>query len=296
MPPPLPPPEDFAALRKLIAQRRDSLPKRLSQIADFALRQPQDVALHTVAEIAAQAGVPPSAMVRFAQALGFAGFSDLQALFRAHARDRWPEYDTRLDALRQAPAANGTAADGTAADATAALLHGFAAAARQSLDRLEASLDSASLERAVAVLAKSDTVLLAATRRSYPIAAYLAYALRRLGLRCEMADHAGGLATEQVALLGPQDALLAISFTPYAATTVELAAAAQRRGAAVVAITDSPFSPLTQSATVWLEVAEADHLGFRALSASFALATTLAVAVAQARRGRADGDEMEHKF
>ncbi len=291
MPPPLPPPEDFAALRKLIAQRRDSLPKRLAQIADFALRQPQDVALHTVAEIAAQAGVPPSAMVRFAQALGFAGFSDLQALFRAHARDRWPEYDTRLDALRRAPAA-----DATAADATAALLHGFAAAARQSLDRLEASLDSASLERAVAVLAKSDSVLLAATRRSYPIAAYLAYALRRLGLRCEMADHAGGLAAEQVALLGPQDALLAISFTPYAATTVELAAAAQRRGAAVVAITDSPFSPLTQSATVWLEVAEADHLGFRALSASFALATTLAVAVAQARRGRTGETEMEHKF
>ena len=111
----------------------------------------------------------------------------------------------------------------------------------------------------------------------------LAYAMRRLGIRCELADWAGGLAPEQVTLLRPTDAMLAISFTPYAQATVDLTTAAFRRGIKVVAITDSPFSPLIQAATVWLEVAEADHLGFRSLAGSFALATTLAVGVARER-------------
>jgi len=38
-----------------------------------------------------------------------------------------------------------------------------------------------------------------------------------------------------------------------------------------------------QSAHVWLEVAEADYAGFRSLAATFALATTLAVALVSRR-------------
>ena len=51
----------------------------------------------------------------------------------------------------------------------------------------------------------------------------------------------------------------------------------------VVAITDSPFSPLTQSAKIWFEVAEADFGAFRAMSGTFSLAMTLAVAVGRRR-------------
>ena len=59
--------------------------------------------------------------------------------------------------------------------------------------------------------------------------------------------------------------------------------AAARRGVRIVGITDSPFSPLTPIAETWLEVAETDHAGFRSLSATFVLATTLAVSVAERR-------------
>jgi DNA-binding MurR/RpiR family transcriptional regulator len=268
------PPQDFAALRDLMVRRRDSLPKRLAQIADYALRQPQEIAFRTVAEIAGQADVPPSALVRFAQALGYTGFSDLQSVFRAHARDRWPDYDSRLEALR----------DEAAGEGPMALLRSFADAGAVSLDRVCRSIDPAGLAAAVGILADANSICLVASRRSYSITTYLAYALRRLGTRCELADQSGGLAPEQVALLTARDALLTVSFTPYAPASIDLTAAARRRGVPVVAITDSPFSPLTQLATVWLEVAEADHLGFRSLSASFALATTLAVAVARERQ------------
>ena len=89
---------------------------------------------------------------------------------------------------------------------------------------------------------------------------------------------------EQADLIPADDAVLAISFTPYAPVTLDLASRAARRGVPVVAITDTVFSPLAQVATIWLEVAEADHAAFRLLAGTFALAMTLAIAVAERRQ------------
>ena len=78
-------PRDFNSLRALIVARRGGLPKRLVQVADFAVEHPQEIAFSRVADLATQAGVQPSTLVRFAQTLGYSGFSDLQAVFRAHS-------------------------------------------------------------------------------------------------------------------------------------------------------------------------------------------------------------------
>lgn len=271
-------PSDLHALGELIARRRGHLPRRLLQAAEFALAHPQDIAFGTIAEIARAAQVQPSALVRFAQALGYAGFSDLQAVFRAHARERWPDYRERLEALRGAPATDG------ARDRLASLLAGFAEASAVSVARMRDGVDVAALERAVAVLAAARTIHLIGARRSFPAAAGLAYALRKLGVACQLMDQAGGPVPEQADLIPADDAVLAISFTPYAPVTLDLATRAARRGVPVVAITDTVFSPLAQVATVWLEVAEADHAAFRLLAGTFALAMTLAVAVAERRQ------------
>lgn len=262
------PPRDLRALGNLIARRRDAMPKRLVQVAEFALAHPQDIAFGTVSEVARAAQVQPSALVRFAQALGYAGFSDLQAVFRSHARERWPDYRERLESLRE---------DG----APGTLLAGFIHASAESLARLQGTVDLAALDRAVDLLAQARCIHLLGTRRAFPAVAYLSYALCKLGVRCQVVDQAGGLAPERVELVAAEDAVLAVSFTPYAPSTLDLASRAFRRGVPVVAITDTPFSPLAQVATVWLEVAEADHAAFRSLSGTLALAMTLAVAVAE---------------
>ena len=66
----------YDELRGAIAQRHRALSGRLQQIAEFVLDHPTDVALGTVAEVAQRSGVPPSAIVRFAHALGFGGFTE----------------------------------------------------------------------------------------------------------------------------------------------------------------------------------------------------------------------------
>jgi DNA-binding MurR/RpiR family transcriptional regulator len=277
-----PRPETFEALKSLILERKARLPKRLGQVAMFALDHPDDIAFGTVNSIALAAAVQPSTLVRFAQHLGFEGFSSLQALFRARLRDRRPDYGDRLTALRRTPE-----------QGASAILSGFTAAARRSLDTLETAVDPMVFERAVAILASAETIYLVSKRRSYPIGSYMAYAFGKLGIRCQMAGSAAGLDDDILRFAGPGDAAFAVSFSPYASETVAQAKSLAARQIPVVSLTDSAFSPLVESSEAWFELAEADHAGFRLLSASMAFAMALTVAVAEERQRRSELGAME---
>ncbi len=270
------PPKDFLGLKARIAERAGDLPKRLMQIASFTLDHPDEIAFGTVSSIAEQAEVQPSTLVRFSQAMGYQGFSDLQEVFRSRLRERILNYDERIAQLRE---------HAISASKSNIIFQGFSDAAEKSIGALREKLEPASLDTAVDVLAKAETVYLVGLRRSFPISSYMAYALGKLNVRSILVDAVGGLAAEQFAFAGPRDAVLAISFTPYASETVTLARAAAARQVPVVSITDSPFSPLAQLANVWLEVGEANFEGFRSMAATLTLAMTLTVAIAE-KRGR----------
>jgi DNA-binding MurR/RpiR family transcriptional regulator len=266
-------PRDFSALRDLLLARRDSLPKRLAQVATFAIERPGDMAFGTAAEIAAAIDVQPSTLVRFAQSLDYSGFSQLQAVFRDHVRGHWPDYRERLRNLR-------------AGEPASTLLDGFARAAIRSIEHLTTSIPEERLEAAIRLLGGAETIYLIAARRAYPVAAYLSYALGRLGLRHVLIDHTALLGPETIAFATERDAALAISFSPYTPGTVDLAAEAHRKGVPVVAITDSPLSPLVPLARIWLEIVETDHAAFRSLAGTFTLAMALAAGTAECRAAR----------
>lgn len=268
-------PRDFDSLRALVLERRDALPKRIAQVAAYALDNPDEIAFGTAASIAASAGVQPSTLIRFAQHLGFDGFSSLQSVFRERLRERTLSYEERLRALRS---------DGPGPTQNRVILDGFVAAASKSLESIARKIDDELLERAVETLAGAETIYVLARRRSFPVASYVAYAFGKLKIRYYLVESSAGLDPEIISLATPQDAVIAVSFSPYAPGTIEGARVLAGHGVPVVAITDSAFSPLAQSARVWFEVAEADCAGFRSLSATMALAMTLAVAVAERRR------------
>ena len=268
-------PRDFAALRNLIMARWESLPRRLTQVASYALDNPDEITFGTAASIAANASVQPSTLVRFSQSLGYQGFSDLQDVFRSRLRERVLNYDERLAQLRE---------HGTPASKSGLVLDGFLDAAERSVNEFRTKLDHAAVEKTVDILASAETIYLIGLRRSFPIASYMAYAMGKLGIRYILVDGLAGLGPEQSSFITARDVVLAISFTPYASETVTLSQAAKARGASVVSITDSIFSPIAPMADVWLEIVEANFEGFRSMAATMALAMTLAVAVA-GRRG-----------
>lgn len=273
-------PRDFDSLRALILSRRDSLPKRIAQIAAYALDNPDEIAFGTAASIAVSAGVQPSTLIRFAQHLGFDGFTSLQAVFRERLRERNSSYEERLITLR---------AGNRDGDDNRRILEGFLTASSKSLDMLARSLDEATLDRAIAMLSGAETIYILARRRSYPVASYVAYVLSKLKVRNQLVESAAGLSPEMISFATPRDAVLAISFSPYAPGTIEDARNLSERGVPIVAITDSAFSPLVQFAKLWFEVAEADFGGFRTLASTMALSMALAVGIGEVRYGRGSG-------
>ncbi|MDB5615423.1 MAG: MurR/RpiR family transcriptional regulator [Devosia sp.] len=270
-----PVPQDFDALRSAILERKGELPKRLTQVAAYALDHPDEIAFGTAASIAISAAVQPSTLVRFAQHFGFDGFSGLQLLFRARLRERTSSYEERLRTLEQ---------DGASLAESTTIFNGFVAAAHRSIDAIAAAVEPDAFERAVTLLAKADTIYLIAKRRSYPISSYMAYAFGKLKVRCQLVGTSAGIDDDMLAMATSKDAAFAISFSPYASESAAQARMMASRGIPVVSLTDSAFSPLAECSTEWFEVVEADHAGFRSLSASMAFAMALTVSIAEKRR------------
>jgi DNA-binding MurR/RpiR family transcriptional regulator len=270
-------PRDFESLRSIIIERKANMPKRLAQVAAFALGNPDEIAFGTTASIAAASDVQPSTLVRLAHHLGYEGFSDLQSIFRERLRDRTLTYEERLVTLEQA----------SGEDEDANLLSGFISAASQSVNRLAATVQTDTFTKAVDILAAAETIYLIAKRRSYPLTAHMTYAFSKLNIRHQIVASPNGVDPEMVQFATAKDAAIAASFSPYAADSLSQAEALADRGVPVVAITDSAFSPLAARATCWFEVAEADFAGFRSLSASMALTMAIPVAIAERRRKRA---------
>jgi DNA-binding MurR/RpiR family transcriptional regulator len=266
------PPTSYDALRSSIAARYPDLSRRLQQVAEYAIAHPDDMALETIAVIAERAGVPPSSLIRFAKALDFEGFSDMQRLFRARLIDRAPSYGERIRSLRVRHERADRAVPSL-------VLDDFVAASIEALERLRRELPPERLERAVEILARAEGIYVAAQRRSFPVAAYLSYLLSQLERRSHLLDSIGGMLEQQARAIGKGDALIAVSFRSYAPEILALLERCAERDVPAIVITDGPLSPLTQFASVSFEVIEAEVETFRSLSASMCLALVLMVAL-----------------
>jgi DNA-binding MurR/RpiR family transcriptional regulator len=264
---------DYDLLREKIIAARPQMPKRLAQVAEFSISHPDEVALGTVGSIAAKVGVQPSTLVRFAQTLGFQGFSDLQAVYRQKLRQRWPDYQERISSLRA------KAPDDPGSD----LLAGFSEAMINSMLRMRETCDAAGFATAAQIVSQADTIYLVGNRRAFPAASYLAYLFGKLDMRHRLMTNLAHMDGFELSGASSRDALIAISFTPYTPATVELATRAKDQGLSVISITDSAFSPLAHMARVWLEVVEEDYLGFRSLGATLCLCMALATRGADLR-------------
>ncbi|WP_422103120.1 MurR/RpiR family transcriptional regulator [Vreelandella sp.] len=264
------PPQSYRELETLIAAEYATLSKRLQQTARFMLDHPQEVALATVAKIAEQADVTPSTLIRLANSLGFKGFSEMQQLFRSRLVDELPNYTERIRAVRSAT--------GETPDSTQ-LLWEFADANRAILEQLPNRIDPENLEKALDIFEEAHAIHVMGARRSFMVASYMTYALAHVDKPALLVSGLGGMYGEQLRAMSQHDALLTISFSPYAEESQKACEDAQKRGLPVVVITDSSLSPLARFANVVFVVNEAEVKSFRSLTASLCLTQTLAIAL-----------------
>lgn len=265
-------PDNYDSLKQTITDHYDGLSRRLQEVGEYALANPDEMALETIAVIAARARVPPSSLIRFSKALGFDGFTDMQRLFRARLMAHAPTYGERIKRLHDQQERDG----GTMASS---MLDHFSTAGIEGLERLRQDLPPALLQQAIERLAQAPMIHVIGQRRAFPVASYVTYLLSELGCRAALLDGAGGMLEQQSRVLGEDSTLVAVSFRPYAPEVVALLERCHADGVSIIGITDGPLSPLARLADVSLEVVESEVQGFRLLSAAMCLALTLAVAL-----------------
>jgi DNA-binding MurR/RpiR family transcriptional regulator len=161
------------------------------------------------------------------------------------------------------------------------LLQEFATGNIIALEHLRETVDADALERSVDLMVKAKTIYLVGLRRSFPVAAYMAYALRHVDKPAHLIDGMAGMLVEQSSMISRFDLLFAISFRPYAKETADIAGTAKAAGATVVAISDSQLSPVSREAEVSFAVRDSEVRQFRSLTASLCLAQTLIISYAQ---------------
>ena len=274
------PPTSAEELRALILQRHGGMSKRLKQIARYVLDEPNSFALETLAVLSERCGVQPSAIVRFAKSFGFDGATQMQRLFRDGllARGSSLDYSERVREFNRS-------IEGRAAHDPSLVLGQFVEGNLLSLTNLRESLDPKTLAQAVKLIAQASTVYVAGFRRSFPVAAYLAYSLHQVDKRTVLIDGVGGMMRQQAHDIGRDDLLIAVSFHPYAEEAVHLIDDAVDRRCKVLSISDSLVGPVAKPASLVLQVREAEVHKFRSLSASMCLAQSLVIAYAMSASG-----------
>jgi DNA-binding MurR/RpiR family transcriptional regulator len=261
-------------LLQRISEQYDSLSRQLKAIARHIERNRDWLGIEGIRELAEHCEVQPSAVVRFAKHFGLSGFAEMQRIFRdglAQHLAQSRNYETRIRKGIESGAGNLSSTE---------IAGQFLRGSSAGIQGLHELLDGPGFGKAVDLLAKADAIAIAGSRRSFPVAVYLDYALQHTEKRITLVSAMGSMQEGQARSVRKGDVLLAISYSPYAPETIEVVRQALDRGAQLIAITDSRMSPLAREAEVALIVHDTVTLGFRSLSATMILAESLFIALA----------------
>lgn len=201
-------------------------------IAEHLLRNPVRGAALSIEDLAAASGVSTATLSRFARSLGYGGFPGLRAALA----------DTLQAVLRPVEKLKGSF---NRTDGASPLREGL----QDTLANLRGTaegLEPAALDRVVERLVAARCVYVMGFGLSAHLAGFLTLGLQPFCQQLVNVVEFGGteIAAGRLMNLGPEDALIAISFPRYATDAVHLTRYAADRRAAIVALTDSAASPL----------------------------------------------------
>lgn len=209
------------------------------RIAEAIVEDPDFVAFATLDKLASKLEVASSTIVRFTYRLGLDGYPDLQARIRRMVKSRM-----RSTQVSEIDASSSVAhlGDGTASRSLARDI--------ENLNRSVLELDPSTLDVVVRRLLKAARIYFSGGLASDWLAEYAALNVSRIRGNAWVVDHRHAAAT--LLDMNRKDVLVVFSFPPYASQTMQILEAARKQLATIVAITDSPISPVGQQADITL--------------------------------------------
>lgn len=253
-----------------------ALSPELRRAARWAVAHPTELCFHSVRDAAREAGVSAPTMSRLAQALGFTSFAVMRQQLRNALTEATREgYVERLDQQLQ----SGRRTDVHDEQGVAMLLANARSAIARNTPQAYAQVATQLLR------ARSATFL--GLRVSFGLAHHLHYRYALVAPNGRLVHDLGGDLNDCIAELDARDVLVALSLAPYTRQTVELVERAHRAGIPVIALTDSPVSPIGRLAVHTLLFDTASPSFFQSMVGAQAVVETLVAEVALRANARA---------
>ncbi|WP_160287261.1 MurR/RpiR family transcriptional regulator [Pseudomonas sp. QL9] len=257
---------DKAQIEKHIENSFSKLSPTLQRAARYVLDHPNDIALESMRSVAAKAKLQPASMLRLARQLGFDSYEDLREIFRNWLTERDSPFSQRADALRRR----------SHDDQTGGLISEMLST---EMGNLEATFSAERYEQILAaheVLTRAKHIYVVGLRSLFPAAYYFSYVCGMFLNNTTLLSGIGGSFADELRRIGPDDALVAFSYHPYAQDALRAVSFSRERGARIVSITDSPVSPIAAPADVLVVVRNATPSLFPSVVPALAVSQTLA--------------------
>ena len=266
---------DACALPQVLDNIRAQLPSLTGEeklLAEYILLNYESIPALSLVELAEEAGVHPSSVVRFSQDIGCDGYHGLHlslsevesvaaSVFFEQVHDLDLEHITKsvFDDIQEM------------------------------IVQTLASLDMESMQQAIDAIVQAHDIVVVGMGTSGSTAQEFVYRLQWIGIRCKqyVDPHRQLMA---VTLLDDDDLVIAVSHSGRTKNVVNSLKVAKQRGARTLCITDFPHSPLTEYADICLCAMHVENsLGVEMVAtraAHLAIVDAIMVAVALQNRGK----------
>ena len=230
-----------------IAGRLPYLPTALRQVGEYVLERPDTTQSMSITTLAAEVGVAESTVSRFVREIGLSGY---QALRLGIAEAAFAQRNQAEAVGPQRFVYEGI----TGTDGAAEVIAKIRNSSEQALARTAEGLDAAALERAAQALERARAVVFTCMGSSSIAAEDGVMRFTRAGKRC-LLYRDQSLQAMVATVVDAEDLVIAISDSGRSTSVVEVVRGARAHGAATVAITSAPDSPLARAADVTLYTA-----------------------------------------
>lgn len=227
-------------LTGLIEARATQFSKGQRRIADYITAHYDEAAFMTAARLGMEVGVSESTVVRFATELGFAGYPQLQKAMQELIR-------SKLTILQRLDLTRSRMGQGD-------VLQQVATSDMQNIRRTLEELDKEVFARGVDAIVAARKVYVFGAGSCKAMAGFLTHYLQLLlGGRVHMLSASSQSEIfEEMLDVSDQDVVIGISFPRYSSKAAKTLHYAHSKGAAIVALTDGPLSPIAPYATALL--------------------------------------------
>ncbi len=230
------------ALLEKLNQAIDNLTPRQRGLAEFILQNSESLAFLTITDLAKKVGVSEATVTRFCGTLGYEGYAHL-------CREVQETIQSELSTVGRFQLVRTMGRHSVETESPSAFER-VVSTEIDNLINLNKNIRTSDFYRCVDLMVEADRICIIGSMASSCLVNYFEYMLGKIFSRVEALDGHGGKASAVYSHLTPNSLVFLLSFPRYPKATVELGQLAAQKGAKIVAVTNSPISPIVPLANI----------------------------------------------